>query len=435
MLDLRGGTVQQRAGQTLDAIRQKVGVIYQGAFTVATVVDGTNCEVAGEPDFLIRDGDSYRIQDVKLARRINDREHPEIIRQLELYGWLYERAVAQLPTRLEVLSGTGEVVTVPYDGGVAALSLLGEIVRLRKATEPPRTPVGWTKCGGCGFHDRCWSEAEARRDVALVVGVDQGLAVALYASGIESVDHLLERLDDVTLADMLRPWGAGMRRVGGDAAKILRMAKALAAGQEIAIDQPEIPAHLSYAMFDLEGLPPHLDELERVYLWGVQVWGERPSEYLGAVSGFGPEGDRQGWLSFLKNAGSVFETYGDIPFVHWHHYERVKVDLYLDRFGDIEGIGRRVCANLVDLLPIAQKAVALPLSSYSLKAVERHVGFKRTQDEYGGSWAMAKYIEATETEDRAARARIIDEILTYNREDLAATWSVLAWLKARTGSA
>jgi len=36
-------------------------------------------------------------------------------------------------------------------------------------------------------------------------------------------------------------------------------------------------------MFDLEGLPPFLDELDRIYLWGVQVFGESPSEYLGVL--------------------------------------------------------------------------------------------------------------------------------------------------------
>ena len=40
---------------------------------------------------------------------------------------------------------------------------------------------------------------------------------------------------------------------------------------------------------------------------------------------------------------------------------------------------------------------------------------------------MARYIEATETADEAARAAIMDEILAYNREDLEATWAVMGW--------
>ena len=49
------------------------------------------------------------------------------------------------------------------------------------------------------------------------------------------------------------------------------------------------------------------------------------------------------------------------------------------------------------------------------------MGFGRQQKEYGGQGAMAKYIEGVETEVEATRAEVMDEILAYNREDLAAT--------------
>lgn len=85
--------------------------------------------------------------------------------------------------------------------------------------------------------------------------------------------------------------------------------------------------------------------------------------------------------------------------------------------------------NLVDLLPITKNSVVLPQPSYSLKVVEKHVGFERTQDEYGGDWSIAKYIEAVETEDEEKRRAIMDEIIKYNEEDLQATWAVFEWLR------
>jgi len=39
-----------------------------------------------------------------------------------------------------------------------------------------------------------------------------------------------------------------------------------------------------------------------------------------------------------------------------------------------------------------------------------------TQDEYGGDWAMATFIEATETEDKQTRQELMEQILTYNKE-------------------
>jgi predicted RecB family nuclease len=127
----------------------------------------------------------------------------------------------------------------------------------------------------------------------------------------------------------------------------------------------------------------------------------------------------------------VLLLYEDIPFVHWHHYERVKIDLYLERYGDRKGITDRVKGNLIDLLPITQRSVALPLPSYSLKVVEKYVGFKRILNEVAGDWAMAKYIEAVETQDPDVRNDLMAQIPDYNREDLEATLAVLRWLKSK----
>jgi predicted RecB family nuclease len=64
-----------------------------------------------------------------------------------------------------------------------------------------------------------------------------------------------------------------------------------------------------------------------------------------------------------------------------------------------------------------------------LKQVEQLTGFERQLTDAGGDWSMARYIEATETNDAELRDSIMDEILEYNREDLEAIWAVLGWLR------
>jgi predicted RecB family nuclease len=54
--------------------------------------------------------------------------------------------------------------------------------------------------------------------------------------------------------------------------------------------------------------------------------------------------------------------------------------MYVDRFGDRDDVAARVRRNLVDLLPITQQALALPLPSYGLKVVDRYVGFSRARE-------------------------------------------------------
>jgi predicted RecB family nuclease len=435
IIDLSNVPTANRSAATLQTIKSEAPAIYQAMFHGTIRLANVDCEIVGIPDFLIWQGNDYIIRDSKISRRITETDHPEILQQLQLYGWLFEQSLGRAPGALEVHSETGEIIKLQYDGGSSALSTLEEILNLKATASEPYSPVGWTKCASCCFASRCLQRAEEKLDVALVYGVDQGLAQALHDNGIGTIDALIEKFDASRLSVYQRPYGNRRQRVGKSATSILRMANAMASGKEIMFNMPELPNSSNYAMFDLEGLPPHLDELGKIYLWGVQVFGETPTDYMAATAHFGSGGDQKGWKDFLSTAQSIFDIYGDIPFVHWHHYERVHIDAYVKRYGDLNGIADRVLRNLLDLLPITQKSIALPLPSYSLKVIEKYVGFKRKQKEYGGEWSMAQYIEAIEANDQSQRAHIIDKILLYNREDLEATWAVFLWLQDKCNAA
>jgi predicted RecB family nuclease len=223
----------ERVRWTTDAIRNCVPVIYQGEFAVDTVVGGMPVTIVGRPDFLILDGDGYIIRDSKLSRQVDDKHHEEITLQLQLYGWLFEQTVGTPAKRLQVHTGKGDIVDVPYDGGAAALSELTKIVGLKRLAAEPYEPVGWTKCGaGCGYYDHCWQQAEANEDVSLVMEVDQGLARKLHEDGVESAQQLLASFDVQRLSEFTRPWGDRQQRVGKKAEKILVYADVLISGNE-----------------------------------------------------------------------------------------------------------------------------------------------------------------------------------------------------------
>jgi len=386
-------------------------------------------EVVGIPDFMIAEPQGYVIRDCKLARHATEKDHPEIPRQLQVYGWLFEQTTGHKPARLEVLKGDGGIDPIDYDGEAAAISHLRELLGVMLLPKEPYSPVGWSKCGGCGYNDLCMKQANESQSVALLPDVDQGLARRLKELGVLTIADIAARFDETRLSELKRPWGTREQKVGKKAAGILLQAKAMLENREIVVKKPEIPLSKNYVMFDLEGLPHQLDEIDKIYLWGMQVFGEKPGRFLYSLAETGRDGDRKGWEDFLKIAEKIFYEYGDIPFVHWHHYEKTKINTYIDRYGDIDGIADRVLSNLVDLLPITRDAVVLPQPSYSLKVVEKHVGFKRTQDEYGGDWSIAKYIEAVETDDDVERRAIMNEIIKYNEEDLKATWAVFEWLR------
>lgn len=431
VVDLTKGEEDERVKETIKAVQQGAEVLYRPLFKVSGKVSDRDITFVGEPDLLIKADGGYLIRDVKLSRRITEKYHPEILFQLGMYGWLFEQALKTKPKRLEVLAGTGKIEEVPVEFIERSQLEAKRIIEISLAKDEPLSPVGWTKCGGCGFNPRCWTSAVERKVAAIVPGVDQGLATALYEKGVQTIDDLLKTYNEASLSEVQKPWGKSTQKVGKAAVKIMQSARALASGKEEVLQQPSIPSSENYVMFDLEGLPPQLDDLEKVYLWGVQVFGKKPSTYTGKIAAVGEKGDQVGWQGFLETAKGIFEAYGDIPFVHWHHYEKTKISAYIERYGDWNGLAERVKKNLLDLLPRTQAAVALPLPSYSLKVVEKYVGFKRTQDEYGGDWSMATFIKTTETDDEATRKELLDAILTYNREDLAATWAVFEWLRAK----
>lgn len=429
--DLSDASFQEQIRKTSEAIDRRDPVLYQPTFSANAVLGGTEVEIVGVPDFLILDSGEYLIRDSKISRRIDSKNHPEILFQIQLYGWLFEKSSGTTPKALQIHSGTGDIVDVHYDGGKLALLELERLLTIKQLPSELYEPVGWSKCSGCGFHDRCWKKAEDSKDVSLVIGIDQGLARKLHETGTESIEAFLTKYDVATLSQLKRRYGQFERRVGAGAELILQCAEALHEKKEIVLATPAIPASSNFVMFDLEGMPPHLDELDRIYLWGAQVFGEKPNEFMVAVSGFGPNGDRDGWFDFLANAKRIFEAYGDIKFIHWATYESTYLGRYMQRYGDVDGIGSRVQNNLLNLLPVTQAAIVLPLPSYSLKVIEHYVNYKRRQDEYGGQWAMATFIEATETSDEGKRTELMEKIVAYNKEDLEATWAVLRWLKSK----
>ena len=430
-LDLSDGDFEQRSQDTIGAVNRGEDVIYQGVLFAGRESYGEEDSVVGIPDLLIKEGDSYVVRDCKLARHLGP--HPEVLRQLELYGWLYEQTFGSPPARLEVLLGDGSLQDIPYDGGASALAVLDEIKQLATATEDPYEPVGWSKCGGCAFHDTCWPAAERRQDVALVPGVDQGLARHLHELGIDTYPQLLASYTAESLSETKRQQGSQLRRVGSAARKAMLHAKAMAEGRSIHMGRFPFTLDRDYVLFDLEGIPSQVDEVEKIYMWGMQVFGPKQGQYRPALATLGPEGDATGWRRFLEEAASVFREHGDIPFVHWAVYEKTMINKYVARYGDHDGIAQRVLDNLVDLLPITQETVVLPDSSYSLKVVELRAEYHRSMEEYGGSWSIARYIRAVEAGDEAVYNETMDDILQYNREDLEATWAVFTWLANNFG--
>ncbi|MEW6042220.1 MAG: PD-(D/E)XK nuclease family protein, partial [Elusimicrobiota bacterium] len=182
-MDLSGGSLETRAEKTKKYIREQAKIIYQAVFTGVTEINKIPVSVVSIPDFLIFESSGWIIRDAKLARHVDEGEHPEIEGQLQLYGLLLEKTTGEKPSHLEVLQGDNQIITLEYSGA-RAKEFLAELLEVVSKPEEPYSPVGWTRCQSCGYVELCWEKSVKNRDVAILPGVDKGLAIFLKKEGI-----------------------------------------------------------------------------------------------------------------------------------------------------------------------------------------------------------------------------------------------------------
>jgi uncharacterized protein len=388
------------------------------------------------PDLLIFDKKTkrYVVRDVKLTRNLD--AHPEIALGMGLCRLLAEEVLGYEPV-LEVVAGDGELLS-PYIAPDTKVVKQGIklITKLENLAEEPFEISGWSKCNNCSFFNHCWGKAWEGHHVCTIPGIEQGISLALWKDKIRTWETLLEKGYDITEITFKR--GSQTQRIGSTrASKILRQAHCLSNNTHkqitpLVLPNGYPPGGRPIVIFDVENNMPTFEELGLqvdVYLWGLLLVTAKGLKQELIVSPPGSKGDQKGWHLFLSKMSKIFDRYGDIPIVHFSAHEKTKVSNYINRFGDIDSTGQRVLDNLWDLYRAILNSVTLPVPSYSLKQIESFVGFKRTQEEYGGSWSIVRYNNYLEAPTKDEADEILNEIKIYNGEDLMSIYEVYKWIE------
>jgi len=416
--------------ETCKMIKSKVLVIYQG------VLISNNKQWMAVPDLLIFDKKTkkYILRDVKLARNLA--AHPEIDLGMGLCRIIAEDVLGYQPV-IEVAKGDGEVLSpylVPERDEV--LGCIELIEKLRTLPKEPMEMAGWSKCNSCEFFDHCWNEAWEGRYICTISGIEQGMSKALWSKKIKTWEILVKKANDI--ADVTFQRGSQTQRIGDTRAdKIIRQARCLSKNKHekiatIMLPNGYTPGDRPIVIFDVENNMPAFEELDLpvdVYLWGLMVVTSKKMNQQLVIAPKGKNGDRKGWQLFLGAMTEIFNKYGDIPIIHFSAHEKTKVSNYIANYGDTKSVGQRVLNNLWDLYRATLTSVVLPVPSYGLKQVEAFVGFKRSQEEYGGSWSIVRYNQYLEASTLIEANAILKEIKTYNGEDLMATYEVFKWVE------
>ena len=414
------------AQATLSAVERRAPVIYQAA-----MFDG---RFVGFADFLVLDGDRYRLRDTKLARSVK----VEALLQLAAYAEALAAAGVAVHDEVELVLGNGAMTAYRVDE-------LLPVYRSRRAELQSQldrhlaggAAVSWADetVRACMRCPECEAQVRASDDLLLVAGMRVSQRARLIDAGITTVAELAAHEGPVPEmpARMVSALSGQARlqtapRVGGKPPF------------DVVDPQPLmlLPDHdKGDLFFDFEGDP----------LWTADGsdWG---LEYMFGVLGAGGEfrplwahdrrEERKALKGFLEMVRKRRKRYPKMHIYHYAAYEKTALLRLAGRYGEGENEVDDLLRNgiLVDLYPLVRKSIRVGTANYSLKSLEPlYMGDElRSGDVTTATDSItmyARYCELLADGQADDAATVLKEIEDYNHYDCRSTRKLRDWLLHR----
>ncbi len=418
------------AEATRRAIANRAPVVYQAA-----MFDG---RFVGFADFLVADGEQYRLVDTKLARS------PKVtaLLQLAAYADALTAMDVSVADEAELRLGDGSVVRyrvcdlIPVYRAHRAL-----LQRLLDDHYAAGTAVRWEdeSVRACFRCPLCIEQVQAADDLLLVAGMRVSQRDKLIDAGIATVAELAQYCGPVP---GLAPSALG---------KLAAQAKLQVRQRDTGVPQFQIvnPQPLTLLpepdpgdlFFDFEGDP----------LWTADGhdWG---LEYLfGALDAAGKFqplwahnrlDERKALIDFLAMVAKRRKRRPNMHIYHYAPYEKTALLRLAGRYGvgedQVDELLRS--GTLVDLYPLVRKSIRVGAESFSLKALEPlYMGTQlRSGDVTTATDSITSYAKYCELGDagRVGEAEtVLKEIEDYNHYDCRSTQELRNWLLVRAWEA
>lgn len=244
------------------------------------------------------------------------------------------------------------------------------------------------------------------KDLTLIWGIGRPYAAALEAMGIADY-HALEDWDPIAIAAGMKERGYSISTTQVEKwqlhARSYRQTEVVRFGAPLAAGKDFIALDLEYDQHDpfiwLIGLLISAGKRrEQVFLWADTRREERDN---------------------LCALGELVRTQAALPVITWSgtaaDLPMLKGAALRHRLGDgLDPLFERH----VDLFTFASHSFRLPQPSLSLKAVAAHFAIERTSTIHNGLEAQMLYGRYRRTRSRTEKARLHEELLAYNRDDL-----------------
>ncbi|MGB9307386.1 MAG: TM0106 family RecB-like putative nuclease, partial [Mycobacterium sp.] len=414
------------AEATRRAVANRAPVVYQAA-----MFDG---RFVGFADFLIRDGERYRVTDTKLARSA------KVTALLQLAAYADALAHAGVPVAPEAELELGDATVLRY--------LVGDLIpvyrsqrallqRLLDDHYAAGTAVRWDdqRVGACFRCELCTEQLRAADDVLLVAGMRVTQREKLFDTGISTLAELAGHTEPVT--------GLSSSTLG----RLTAQAKLQVRQRDTGIPQFEIadPQPLTLLpepnpgdlFFDFEGDP----------LWTAdgREWGlEYLFGVLDAAGKFRPlwahdrAAERKALIDFLALVKKRRRRHPNMHIYHYAPYEKTALLRLAGRYGVGEDEVDDLLRNgvLVDLYPLVRKSIRVGAESFSLKALEPlYMGTQlRSGDVTTAAASITSYARYCELRDAGRPEEadtVLKEIEDYNHYDCRSTRALRDWLMMR----
>ncbi|TDO09146.1 uncharacterized protein EV580_5180 [Mycobacterium sp. BK086] len=414
------------AHATRRAVEQRAPVIYQAA-----MFDG---RFAGFADFLLLDGERYRLRDTKLARSVK----VEALLQLAAYAETLSAAGVAVHDEVELVLGNGITRAYRVDELLPVYrSRRTELQELLDRHLDAGLAVDWAdeRVRACMRCPECEARVRETDDLLLVAGMRVSQRARLIEAGITTVAELAAH--DGAVPDMP---ARAVKALSGQARLQISPRVEGKPPYEVVDPQPLmlLPDHdKGDLFFDFEGDP----------LWTADGtdWG---LEYMFGVLGAGGEfkplwahdrrQERKALKSFLDMVRKRRKRYPKMHIYHYAAYEKTALLRLAGRYGEGENEVDDLLRNgvLVDLYPFVRKSIRVGTENYSLKSLEplymeaeHRAGDVTTATDSITMYARYCELLADGNDDEAAA--VLKEIEDYNHYDCRSTRKLRDWLLHR----
>jgi predicted RecB family nuclease len=411
------------AEATMRAVDRRAPVIYQAA-----MFDG---RFVGFADFLVFDGERYRLRDTKLARSVK----VEALLQLAAYADTLAKAGVPVSPDVDLVLGDGATVSYPVSELLQVYEpRRAELERLLDAHLAGGTAVSWDDpdARACFRCPECTIQVRAHDDLLLVANMRVSQRARLIDAGITTMTGLAHHEGPVP-------------------ALLPRTVAALTAQARLQIE-PRTDGKPPFEVADPQPLTllPHPDKGDLFFdfegdpLWTAdgEDWG---LEYLFGVLDVGGAfrplwahdraGERQAFRNFLGTVRKRRKRYPKMHIYHYAAYEKTALLRLAGRYGvgedEVDDLLRS--GVLVDLYPLMRKCIRVGTVNYSLKSLEPlYMGSElRAGDVTTATDSIiqyARYCELRADGREQEAAIVLKEIEEYNRYDCRSTHKLRDWL-------